>query len=71
MFSNSNEFSLHIETLKQQTGLSFVDTIIDYCEKNMIDVEDITPLINKSLKEKIALEARPNYQSRASLEDVG
>lgn len=54
IFSHPNEFSLHIETLKIQNQTSYMETIIDYCDENFIDVEDVVPLINKILKEKIA-----------------
>lgn len=56
MFSNPNEFSLHIEKLKIENETTYVETIVDYCERNFIDIEDVTSLINKTLKEKIAEE---------------
>lgn len=58
MFNNANEFSLHIEALKSEKGTSYVETILDYCEENMIDVEEITDLISKNLKEKISMEVK-------------
>lgn len=60
MFSNSNEFSLHIESLKAKNESTYVEAILDYCEKGFIDVEDVAPLINKTLKEKIANEITLN-----------
>lgn len=41
-----------------EKGLSYVDTILEYCEENIIDVEEIADLISKNLKEKIAMELR-------------
>ena len=59
MFSNPNEFSLHIELLKKPDS-TYIETILDYCEENFIDVEDIAILINKTLKDKIANEIKIN-----------
>jgi hypothetical protein len=63
MFTNANDFSLHIETLKVNKGLTYLETILGYCEENYIDPEDVTDLINKSLKEKIAEEHFPKKVS--------
>lgn len=67
MFNNSNDFSLHIETTALSNKSTYVDTILSFCEEKEIDVDDITHLINKSLKEKIALEVR--FSNSAELED--
>ena len=34
-----------------------MDAVIDYCNNNDIDLSTVNPMINKSLKEKIKLEA--------------
>ena len=34
-----------------------MDAIVDYCEKNDIDLSTVKSIINKSLKEKIKVEA--------------
>lgn len=63
MFNNSNDFSLNIEQLKVENGTSYMETIIDYCENNHIDVEDIVSLISKPLKEKLSEEAFGNSKN--------
>ena len=54
---NSKEFSLLIEGIVKEKRISYMDAIVDYCEKNDIDLGTVKSIINKSLKEKIKLEA--------------
>jgi len=54
---NSKEFSLKIESIVKEKRISYMDAVILYCEENDIDLETAKPLVSKSLKEKIKLEA--------------
>ena len=54
---NSKEFSLLIEGIVKEKRISYMDAIVDYCEKNDIDLSTVKSIINKSLKEKIKVEA--------------
>ena len=55
---NSKEFSLIIEgVVKDKRPITYMDTIIWYCEQNQIEVESVGRLISKALKEKIQVEA--------------
>jgi len=54
---NSKKFSLTIEKIVQDKKISYMDAVIHYCENNDIDTATVGPLINKSLKEKIQIEA--------------
>jgi hypothetical protein len=54
---NSKEFSLKIENLVKEKRCSYMDAVVLYCEENEIDTSTVKPLISKSLKEKIKLEA--------------
>ena len=56
-FISPNKFSLDIETLVCKTKLSYIDAIVAYCEKNEIDVESVSKLLTKQLKEKLYTEA--------------
>lgn len=61
-FSSSNTFSLYIEERVAKEKISYMDAIIAYCEEQDIDIESIKPLVNKSLKQKIHVEAEEkNY----------
>jgi len=67
-FNTSNEFSLFIEERVGKTSLSYMDAIISYCDEADIDVESVKTLVNKSLKEKIKLEAEEkNYFRKRNL----
>ena len=56
---NSKEFSLEIEKLvKEKKDLTYMDAVIWYCEQNDIDVATVNPLISKTLKQKIEMEAQ-------------
>ena len=54
---NSKEFSLKIERIVKEKRISYMDAVVLYCEENDIDTGTVSPLISKSLKEKIQVEA--------------
>jgi len=56
-FSSASDFSQHIERLAARTGTPHMDCIIDFCQKEGIDIEVASKLVNKSLKAKIRTEA--------------
>lgn len=56
-FKNAIEFSMFIEGYSKLHRLSCMDGIIEYCTRQSIEIETIGPLISKSLKEKIRVEA--------------
>jgi hypothetical protein len=55
---NSKEFSLKIEDIVREKRISYMDAVIWYCDNNDIDTSTVAPMINKSLKEKIKIEAQ-------------
>ncbi len=61
-------FAQEIESLVHtDEGMSYIDAIIHFCEKNSIDVESVPKLISKPLKEKIKYEAQElNFLKRSS-----
>ena len=46
-----------IEGIVKEKRVTYMDAVVDYCEKNDIDLTTVNPMINKSLKEKIRNEA--------------
>ena len=52
------KFSIAIEKTVKQSGISYMDALVDYCNKNQIEPEQIKPLITKTLKEKVEVDAR-------------
>ena len=56
---NSKEFSLEIEKIVQERrGISYMDAILRYCEENELDPGTVAPIITKTLKDKITIEAQ-------------
>lgn len=56
LFRNATDFSYYIQTTAQKEGMTCTQTILEYCEQRDLDPEDIAKLINRALKEQIALE---------------
>ena len=54
---NVSKFSKIIEEVVIDKRIPYMDAVLQYCEDNDIDTATIGPLINKSLKEKIKIEA--------------
>ena len=52
------KFSISIEKTVQESGISYMDALLDYCDKYQLEPEMIKPLITKSLKEKVEVDAR-------------
>ena len=67
-FVSKEKFTETIEQFVQETQLSYIDAIVEYCDRNNIEVESISKLISKPLKEKIRYEASElNYLKKTSL----
>jgi hypothetical protein len=63
-----SRFAQEIESIVQiNNGMSYIDAIVLFCEKNSIDVESVPKLISKPLKEKIKYEAMQlNFLKKSS-----
>lgn len=71
MFKTANEFSLHIEQMVRDSKLSYMDAVLEYCKENYLEPEDVSKLINKSLKDKIEMNFRElNYLPKQAQLDV-
>jgi len=67
-FLCQNKFTQDIENLvKDTTGLNYIDAIVHYCDENKIEVDSVSKLISKPLKEKIKAQATElNFLKRTS-----
>ena len=67
-FLCQNKFTQDIEDLvKNTTGLNYIDAIVHYCDENKIEVDSVSKLISKPLKEKIKAQAMElNFLKRTS-----
>ena len=67
-FVSKEKFTEEIEKFVQETNLSYIDGIVEYCERNEINIETVNKLITKPLKEKIRYEATElNFLKKTSL----
>lgn len=57
MLMNSKKFGLKIEEIVKEKRLSYLEAVIWFCEQNEIDPGTISAMVNKSLKEKLQIEA--------------
>lgn len=51
-------FSMMIEKHVLETGQSYMDAVIDICDKNEIEIDSLRSAINNTIKEKIEIEAK-------------
>jgi hypothetical protein len=71
MFKTANEFSLHIEQMVRDSKMNYMDAVLEYCKENYLEPEDVSKLINKSLKDKIEMDFRElNYLPKQAQLDV-
>ena len=61
------KFSMEIEKIVAEEGFNYIDAIVYYCESNNIEVDSITKLISKPLKERLKWDAtRLNFMKATS-----
>ena len=66
-FLTPQKFAIEIEKIVSTEELNYIDAIVHYCEINSLEVESVTKLISKPLKEKLKWDAtRLNYMKPTS-----
>jgi len=66
-FMSQAKFSSDIEELVKSSDLTYIESIIHYCEENSIELDSVSKLISKPLKERIKCEAITlNYLKKTS-----
>jgi len=70
-FLTPQKFAMEIEKIVAEENLNYIDAIVHYCDVNSLEIESITKLISKPLKERLKWDAtRLNFMkptSRAKL----
>jgi len=56
-FKTQVEFSQHIEKQAYNTKNPLIDCLVDYCQRQEIEIESVRKLLTPSLKEKVKEEA--------------
>ena len=66
-FVSKEKFAEEIESLVLQSEMNYIDAIVTYCDDKGIEVESVSKLISKPLKEKLKYEAMElNYLKKTS-----
>ena len=66
-FLTPQKFAMEIEKIVANDELNYIDAILHYCETNNLEVESITKLISKPLKERLKWDAiRLNFMKKTS-----
>jgi ribosome-interacting GTPase 1 len=68
-FMTASRFSMEVEEIVKtnQGSLNYIDAILVYCEQQDIELENVSKLISKPLKEKIKVDAqRMNFMKKTS-----
>ncbi len=61
------KFSMEIEKTVVEEGINYIDAIVQYCDTNNIEVESVSKLISKPLKEKLKWDAiQLNFMKKTS-----
>jgi len=51
------KFAQEIESLVKESKINYIDAIVTYCEENKIEIDTISKLVTKPLKEKLKNDA--------------
>lgn len=66
-FLTPSKFSLEVEKIVAEENMNYIDAICHYCELNGIEVDSITKLISKPLKERLKYDAiNLNFMKKTS-----
>ena len=66
-FLTPQKFAIEIEKIVAQEDLNYIDAILHYCDTNSLEIESITKLISKPLKERLKWDAiRLNFMKKTS-----
>jgi len=66
-FLTPSKFSLEIEKIVSEEKCNYIDAICHYCEINKIEIDSVTKLVSKPLKERLKYDAtRLNFMKKTS-----
>ena len=68
LFKSASEFSQFVELTALSEARTCTSVILDYCEDNDLDADDIQKLISRPLREKIMVEMQEEGYLRKTSE---
>ena len=67
-FLTPSKFAIEIEKIVAEENMNYIDAICHYCEINSLEVDSVSKLVSKPLKEKLKWDAtRLNFMKRTSI----
>ena len=61
------KFAEEIEKIVQSNNFNYIDAILAYCEENKIEIDAVSKLMSKPLKEKLKYDAQQlNFMNKTS-----
>ena len=66
-FLSPQKFAIEIEKIVANEQINYIDAICQYCENNDIEVESVSKLMSKPLKERLKYDAiQLNFMKKTS-----
>ena len=66
-FLTPQKFAIEIEKIVAEESINYIDAIVHYCDANSLEVDSVTKLISKPLKERLKWDAiRLNFMKKTS-----
>ena len=66
-FMSQAKFSSDLEEIVRENELTYIESIVQYCDENTIEIDTISKLLSKPLKERLRCEAMNlNYLKKTS-----
>jgi len=66
-FLTLSRFAIEIEKIVSEENCNYIDAICHYCEVNGLEIESVTKLVSKPLKERLKYDAiNLNFMKRTS-----
>lgn len=66
-FLSKDRFAAEVEALVLKTKMNYIDAIVEYCTQHNIELESVSKLISKPLKEKLRYDAQElNFLKKTS-----
>ena len=66
-FLTPTKFSMDIEKIVAEEKINYIDAICQYCEMNDIEIQSVSKLVTKPLKERLKYDAiQLNFMKKTS-----
>ena len=56
LFKSANEFSQHIQNLALDEGITFMQALLQYCDENDLEPDEIAKSVSRNLKDQLEVE---------------